>query len=252
MDRRERLDDSDLSEAMRAVLIGHQATVWTALPGIIRKVDLAKHTVEVEPAVQAKVSAPDGTTSWISIPMLVDVPILWPSGGGYTLTFPVLPGDEALVIFASRCIDSWWQLGGVQVQAELRLHDLSDGFALIGPRSQPRVLDPAAIPEGVELRNDARTAYIRISDESNITIQTSANVQVESSGDIYVIAGAGLFSSATDEISHTAPTIRFQGNVQITGNLAVSGTVTNDGVSIGKTHKHSGVSTGAGQTGNPV
>jgi len=30
------------------------------------------------------------------------------------------------------------------------------------------------------------------------------------------------------------------------------GTVTHDGVAIGKTHKHSGVSAGGAETGNPV
>jgi hypothetical protein len=76
----------------------------------------------------------------VTIPLLLDVPVLFPGAGGYALTYPVKAGDEGLVILASRCIDSWWTRGGVQAQAELRMHDLSDGFFLPGFRSNPRKL----------------------------------------------------------------------------------------------------------------
>ena len=65
------------------------------------------------------------------------MPVVFPGGGGFALTFPVAAGDECLVVFASRCIDAWWQSGGVGEPMEPRMHDLSDGFALIGVRSQP-------------------------------------------------------------------------------------------------------------------
>ena len=135
MDRRERLEGYGLSEAVLAAMSSHQAGMWTALPGIVQSVNLTAMTVEVEPTVQALLTAADGTETWTNIPVLPDVPICFPGGGGFTLTFPVAVGDECLVVFSSRCIDAWWQSGGVQPQAELRMHDLSDAFAIIGPRS---------------------------------------------------------------------------------------------------------------------
>ena len=33
--------------------------------------------------------------------------------------------------------DSWWQSGGIGVPIESRMHDLSDGFAILAPTSQP-------------------------------------------------------------------------------------------------------------------
>ncbi|MFW8450019.1 Gp138 family membrane-puncturing spike protein, partial [Klebsiella pneumoniae] len=64
----------------------------------------------------------------VNLPLLVDVPVVFPRGGGCTLTFPVKPGDECLVIFADRCIDFWWQSGGIQEPVDERMHDLSDAF----------------------------------------------------------------------------------------------------------------------------
>lgn len=259
MDRRERL--GDLETSLLAVMAGNQATIWTALPGTIQAYDPAKMTVSVKPAIQARVRKEDGTFTWAEIPLLVDCPVIFPNGGGFTLSFPVVVGDECLVIFSSRCIDSWWQLGassGPQVQAELRMHDLSDGFALMGPRSQPRVLSPAASTDGIELRSDDRTSYIKLDDAGNLQAEVPGNASVDAGGDVYVTAGTDLVATASGEAQVTAPTIKLTGNVTVTGTLAVvgnasvSGALTNAGTNIGKTHIHTGGTLPGGFTGAPT
>lgn len=60
------------------------------------------------------------------------------------------------------------------------------------------------------------------------------------------------------EVTIDVPLATFTGDVQIDGDLgvtgasALSGDVTSDGVNISDKHKHSGVTTGAGNTGNPI
>ena len=98
-------------------------------------------TVTVQPSIRGRVEQPDGSTKSVALPLLVDVPAVFPSGGGFTLTFPIHQGDECLVVFADRCIDAWWQSGGIGEPLETRTHNLSDGFALVGPFSPAR--DPA-------------------------------------------------------------------------------------------------------------
>lgn len=137
LDRRER--SGDLLEGVMAAQDGHQSRIWTALPGILQSWDPAKRTCVVQPSLKALVAQPDGTEVWRSLPLLVDCPIVFPGGGDVVVTFPLAQGDEGLVVFASRCIDAWWQSGGVQVQAEVRMHDLSDGFFVPGAASVPRV-----------------------------------------------------------------------------------------------------------------
>jgi hypothetical protein len=219
MDRRER--SPNLNELLIAAMSSHQATVWTSLPGIIESYSPAKMTVSVRPSIQARVQLEGGEYQWVSIPLLVDVPVIFPSGGGFTLTFPISPGDECLVMFASRCIDGWWQSGGVQQQMDLRMHDLSDGFALVGPRSQPRVLSPAANATAVDLRADTGGSHVRISADGSVEVK--------------------------------APTITLLGDVTVTGTLAVSGaSVTHQGTNIGRTHRHGGVQAGSSLTSNPL
>lgn len=150
----ERIDD--LQVAVREAVQGSLPSIWTSMPGIIQSYDAASQTCEVQPAIKSQVTAQDGTKSWVQLPLCVDVPVQFASGGGWTQTFPIAKGDEGIIMFSCRCIDSWWQSGGVQTQAELRLHDLSDGIFVPGIRSQAKKLQNVASDQ-CELRNDAGT-----------------------------------------------------------------------------------------------
>lgn len=169
MDLRERFEDP--CEAMQAVQDGRQAQIQTAMPGIITGYDAAAQTCSVQPAIRGRVESPDGTVASVDLPLLVDVPVFFPSGGGFTLTFPIAAGDECLVVFASRCIDAWWQSGGVQEALSARMHDLSDAFALPGPRSQARRL-AAVSTEHVQLRTDDGATYIEIQPGGKVRIDS--------------------------------------------------------------------------------
>jgi Phage protein Gp138 N-terminal domain/GpV Apex motif len=211
LDQRERI--ADLTEALDTAIEGELSHVWTALPGIVTAFRPAQMVVDVQPAVQAQLSAADGTVSWVSLPVLRDVPVVFPCAGGFAFTLPIGVGDEVLVVFSARCIDSWFQNSGVGVQAELRMHNLSDGFAIPGPRSLPRAL-PAISTTTAQLRTVDGTSYIELAPGGVINIKAPGGVHV---------TGA---ISATGDVS--------------------SGTVTLD------THVHTGVTTGGGSTGLPV
>lgn len=207
----------------------NQSKLWTALPGIVQNFNAAANTCSVQPAIKGNVRSPDGSQKSINMPLLLDCPVVWQGGGGCTLTFPVKAGDECLVVFASRCIDAWWQLGGVQEQAEFRMHDLSDGFALVGLRSVPRAFPVSTT--AAQLRSDDGAALVEINPETKqISAQTTGNITATAGGDIDL----------------TAPTIRLNGNVVVTG------TITDNSKNIGSTHTHSGGTVGAGETGAPT
>lgn len=145
------------------------------MPGIIQSFDAAAQTVTVKPALREKMLA-DGDESWIDIPLLVDVPIVVPRAGGYALTLPIQAGDECLVVFGDMCMDGWWQSGGVQNQVECRRHDLSDGFAIIGVWSQPRVI-PGYSTGSAQLRNDAGSAYVELAGDTVNIVGGTVNIK---------------------------------------------------------------------------
>ena len=241
MDRRERNPDS--LEAMHTQLEGWQSRIWTALPGIIQSFDPVHQTAVVQPALQGLVTSQTGAQSWVNMPLLVDCPVQFPRGGGLALTFPVTAGDECLVICASRCIDAWWQLGGVQVQAELRMHDLSDGMVLLGFNSVPKVMSNVSTT-AAQLRDVAGDTYVSVAASGAIAVTALASVTVTApaitlNGPVTVNGTLHATGAVTGDTTITAPTINGTTNVNFGGKSGVA-------------HVHSGVQPGAGNTGAPV
>ena len=181
---------------------GLQAGLQTAIPGIIQSFNATAMTCTVQPSIKAIVFARDGTSTDVALPLLVDCPVFFPSGGGCTLTFPIKVGDECLVIFSSRCIDAWWYSGGIQVQAEMRMHDLSDGFVFAGVRSQPRVLSGISAST-TQLRSDDGAAYVSVN-------PTTHEIDAITSGNIIATAGGNINITATGPVTVKAPSIILQ------------------------------------------
>lgn len=169
MDRRERF--SDEQAAIRAAMARLQTRLWTAMPGIVDSFDPVRMVANVQPAITAQLRTPEDIVQDVQMPLLLDCPVVFPGGGGVTLTFALAPGDEVLVVFGSRCIDSWWQQGGVQGQAELRMHNLSDGFAIPGPRSLPRRFNVSTT--AAQLRSDDGETYIELQPGGKVRIQAT-------------------------------------------------------------------------------
>lgn len=193
-------------------------TLRVAIPGIVTEVNYSAQTVSVQPTIREKIEI-NGTYQWVELPILINVPFFIYSGGGYCITLPVSPGDECLVIFADSCIDAWWQSGGVQNQVERRRHDLSDGMAIVGFRSQVHTALGYS-SDSVQVRTEDGGTFIDLR-PGQVTI--NANVQIN-----------GNLSTS--------------GNAQTGGNHTVTGTLKAGGINM-NTHTHRGDS--GGSTGAP-
>lgn len=196
--------------AIKAAIEGNRAALWTAMPGEIVSFDAEAMTCEVQPTIEGVGTLPDGSTKALTMPLCLDCPVVFPSGGGVTLTFPLAEGDECLIVFASRCIDAWWQQGGVQPQAELRMHDLSDGFVIVGVRSQPNVLADVST-SAVELRSDDRETRFSLDPEAQTMAMvapggvTINGVQIAGDGTVTGPKEATFDGHSVGHHTHTQP-----------------------------------------------
>lgn len=214
-----------------------------AAPGIIESVDFEHQTCTVQLAIRERMNN-DGNLSWEEIPTLLDVPFFIYSGGGYCLTLPIAPGDDCLVVFGDSCMDAWWQNGGVQNQVERRRHDLSDGFAIVGFRSQPQVVSGYS-PSTAQLRNEAGDAYVEISG-STINIKAAGGVNIDSGTTVTMSSASNMTiaSSAALNMSSTAGSSFSGSDISIGsgGNTVIDGRNF-----LG--HVHTGVQSGGSNTG---
>ncbi|MGT8724758.1 Gp138 family membrane-puncturing spike protein [Klebsiella oxytoca] len=150
--------DAQLAQAI-------MSAIRVSIPGIIQSFDPGTVTAVVQPSIRGVEHDESGTEISANLPLLVDVPVVFPRGGGCTLTFPVKEGDECLVIFADRCIDFWWQSGGIQEPVDGRMHDLSDAFCIVGPQSQAKKISGISA-SAVELRSDDGSAKLSLNPAS--------------------------------------------------------------------------------------
>jgi hypothetical protein len=138
-------------------------------------------------------------------PQLQKVPVVTMQGGGAALEFPISAGDQCLVFFADRNIDAWYQNGGAQAPLDGRLHDISDGFALVGINWSGSSLIPT--PSSTEVRlilKDGTTkvglenGLITIANASGTLLTVLKNLLTALESLTVVVTGdAGVVSPAT-------------------------------------------------------
>ena len=207
---------STLVQVIREAIHANNLAVRVASPAIVQSFDPVAQTVVVVLALKRKGGE---DTDYSEVSVLLDVPVLLPSVAGFHITLPIQKGDECLVVFSDRCIDSWFDKGGVQQPAESRVHHISDGFAFIGVNSKPNTI-PNFSASDLEIRNDAGTQLISLKSSGEVLIETDGNVTVNT------------------------PTANFSGDIIADGDVVASG------VSL-VNHTHGGVEAGGSNTGVP-
>jgi hypothetical protein len=243
MDPRERVND--IRTVLTAALDGRQASIWTCLPAFVVAYDAIRQTCSVQPTIAIQTVNPQnigGPPTIINIPVIVDCPVVFPHGGGFSLTFPIQPGDECLLHVSSRCIDGWWGQSGIVQQGDLRMHDLSDCFVMVGPRALPNTLHGVST-NTVQLRSDDGQAYIEIAGGHVVNIVTPSDVNITAGGSIKLQAGADIDLTAVSDIDLTAP------NLDVLAATVFTGTVHANGHPIDETHLHTLVQTGGDDSG---
>ena len=199
------------------------ANLWTCLPCEVLEYDAGAVTVNVQPLIKIPVYLPDGEVETVELPMLLDVPVMFPCAGGFTITHPIKKGDECLVNFADRNIDLWWQSGGIQNPFDTRKHDLSDGFAFFRPQSQAKKISSISTTD-LEIRNDSNTCKI----------------QIKPNGEIHFIGAKSVFHHP----------VEMQQTLSVTGKSTMQGGANIGGIEFGS-HKHGGVQSGGSDSGGP-
>lgn len=66
------------------------------------------------------------------LPSFTKVPPVFMNGGSSYEAWPISVGDYCLLFVTERCYDSWYYGSDFVSPIEMRMHDYSDGFALVG------------------------------------------------------------------------------------------------------------------------
>lgn len=225
--------------------------VHTSMPGIIVSFDAVTQTASVQPAIKRIFKELKADSSEIlapaDLPVLINVPIQFPRGGGFSITLPVEQGDECLLVFCERTIDGWHERGGVQLPTAKRFFSLSDATAFVGISSVPNKV-PDYNPNDMVLKKDGAEVFVRLRDTNRLDIHADSIIEVTTNSNVNVTAGGNVSVQASGQVDVTAPTINLNGAVNINGNTSITGTLTNNGANVGSTHTHQQAADSAGNS----
>jgi hypothetical protein len=87
----------------------------------------------------------------IELPEFIEVPPIFMNGGSSYDAYPITIGDSCLLVIAERCFDAWYGGADFVSPVELRMHDYSDGFALVGIQPQAGAI---TIPQVATMQGD--------------------------------------------------------------------------------------------------
>lgn len=145
---------------------------------------------------------------------LVDIPVLSLHGGGIFLSFPIKEGDKGWLVACDRDISIFKQNLQDSSPNSYRKHCFNDAFF---------------IPDKIN------TINVSEDDKGAVVIST--------------VSGSTKFALSETGIKLTGNTV-INGNVKVSGTLNADGDVVGSGISLAS-HTHSGVESGAANTGGP-
>jgi len=241
----------NLSEVLDFIFEQRFKSLYTCLPGVIVSYDAVTKRALVQPALRRVLT--DDTEELL--PEIANVPVCFPTGGGFSLLFPVKKDDTCLLLFSQRGIENFKQTYEVENPDE-GLLDLNDAIAIMG--FGPLTLTPAS-ETGTALQSDDGTEFISV-ETGKITIKSTVqvivnavNVEVNATAKTTVNA-LDVEVNAIDKVTVTTKEVLIKAdNTTIDGNLKViNGDITHEGVKVGKDHLHSNVAVGTASSGPVV
>lgn len=213
-------DEGSLTGAMRLMARKMLVGLETMLPARVVAYDRTRNRAAVQPLI-SMVTTTGAAVSRAQIP---SVPVLQLGGGGFVLSFPVLPDDLGWIIAADRDISLFLQSLEDGAPNTARVHSFQD--ALFVPDALRQwTLDPADAQRAVWQSTDGAT---RIAIGADGVFVTAPAVEVDS------------------------PLVTMTGDLTVAGRVTGQGGVTGSGGIVLETHRHLGVTTGSGTSGGPT
>jgi len=124
----------ELPEVLDAVIESGSAVVRVSMPGMIVKWDESKQMVDVKPLLKRAFYDEEDNRQVESLAIITNVPVIFPGGGGFRLTFPIhasnTDGDICELTFSDSSLDKWLSGKGQEVDPGIdHTHNISDAVA---------------------------------------------------------------------------------------------------------------------------
>lgn len=192
------------------------------LPCVVVAADEDRKFCTVRPQIMVK--GTDGSLTTRA--QLASVPIFHAGAGNFVLTFPVKAGDPGWIMASDRDISLYVQSATEAAPNTNRLHKFSDGL-FVPDAARKFTLDP--------------------SNQDNVVLQSL-------DGSVFVaLSATTIFMKAPTKVHMDTPLVEMTGDLTVTGTVrGQTDVLSGSGAISGKTHHHTNVTTGSGNSGGPA
>lgn len=169
-------ENVDLASLLAAKGRALVSELYTSMPGEVVAYDPATQRATVQPTVKVRALDEDDEEVEETLPPIANVPVQFPAGGSFALTFPLAAGDPVTLVFSMVSAAEYLSTGQIAAPADRRLHSLNYPVALPGALPETKKLTDAHASE-LRLGRRGTTAQVAIS-SSEIRLGTDATMAV--------------------------------------------------------------------------
>lgn len=138
------------------------------LPATIVTYDYKLQQASVQPTFQSQYS--DGSVA--NLPIIYNVPVQFPSSNGAYMHFPLAAGDNVVLHFSDKALDTWLQSGALQPPSDSRTHHIADAIAVPGCKPFNA---PSPVANGEDLIVSINNLQFRMKPNGHIQLFTGIN-----------------------------------------------------------------------------
>lgn len=126
-----------LAEVFKANNSALRAGLHTSMPGVIRSYDPETKTADIQPVLKVPIYEPETGDPGEAeeLPVIPNVPVSFPRGGGWHLSWPMEVGDHVTLVFSEAATGQWRTTGELSEPADVRRHCL--GYPTAFPGAHP-------------------------------------------------------------------------------------------------------------------
>ena len=149
-------DYANMAQSIRFAIRQSLKDLYTCMPGIVESYDAETRRAVVKGTLKMVTTKKEE----IEREAIHNVPVVFPSGGGFAMTFPLEQGDPVLLVYSQRGLTNWKKTLGVAAPDVFGFFSEKDAMAIpgFGPTQGELEHMIAIEADGVHIRTTGKLA----------------------------------------------------------------------------------------------
>lgn len=200
-------DYGNITDMLQFVFNQFLKDIFVSIPGIIETYDPVTKRCQVKPAINLRFT--NGETEEQS--SIINVPVVWPSAGGFTLIAPLQPGDAVEIKFSQRGITQFKETYN-QADPGNGMFEKEDAHVVPGYGGLTIV---PATTDGMSMQSEDGQNYVFVED-GRVVVSTPGAILLNAGVSISLVA-PNINFTALNEIDMITPRLDLSSDLRLDG-----------------------------------